>query len=366
MAHKDKLPQNPGLLFERFAPDISISADVKKEALMQITKAAQRADQKLLEALNQRWEEVAKAIHAQPFSLKTEWRLISGLGRKGPLEVGFTFNRYGFPVLPGSSLKGIARAWSFYQLAKALNASDLGKLDDLLSIDEDGKFLKEFQQSFSSCGQELLNQATQFRTVFGTTAKAGGAVFLDAFPTRLPQLDVDIMNPHYTDYYQGKDFPTNWQSPVPVYFLTVAANTEFRFAVGWRGEQNESLRLLGESWLIQGLTELGAGSKTSAGYGYFIHQISPPSTQTASSSKVESVSSQAADGGDIYTSMGKVKYENGKPFIVDVQDPTIIVRVDWASLRMNALPAKTSVKYNYRINPDGSRKIISMEKTLGA
>ncbi|MBK9095192.1 MAG: hypothetical protein IPM84_21030 [Anaerolineae bacterium] len=58
--------------------------------------------------------------------LRTDWRLVTGLGRKGPLEVGFTFHRYGFPILPGSSLKGLARAWGLLRVAEALDVADLG------------------------------------------------------------------------------------------------------------------------------------------------------------------------------------------------------------------------------------------------
>ena len=45
------------------------------------------------------------------------------------------------------------------------------------------------------------------------------------------------MNPHYPKYYLagGREYPTNWQSPIPIYFLTVASDAIFRFAIGWRG-----------------------------------------------------------------------------------------------------------------------------------
>jgi CRISPR-associated protein Cmr6 len=52
----------------------------------------------------------------------------------------------------------------------------------------------------------------------------------------------------------------------------VAPGTEFRFAVGWRrplDDEARKLRDLAKEWLTEGLMELGAGAKTSAGYGYF-------------------------------------------------------------------------------------------------
>jgi CRISPR-associated protein Cmr6 len=107
-----------------------------------------------------------------------------------------------------------------------------------------------------------------------SAAQSGHAIFLDAIPTHVPELQLDIMNPHFPDYY-GDDpkrptkYPTDWQSPKPVFFLTVAPNTEFCFAVGWRGAANEPLQKRAQEWLTKGLQELGAGAKTSAGYGYF-------------------------------------------------------------------------------------------------
>jgi CRISPR-associated protein Cmr6 len=271
-------PRNPGLIFNRFAPDWGSSADkeAKKKAFQEIERAAGKVDLSLLKAWNARWEATVRNANADPFSLKTDWRFIAGLGRKGPLEVGFTFHRYGFPMLPGSSVKGIARAWGLVSLAAALDADRLNKLNELLSTDDEKKFLATFGQSYPQAPQQHAIQAREFRMLFGTTSDAGRAVFFDAIPARLPKLELDIMNPHFPDYYgdkNGKIAPTDWQNPRPVPFLTVAPNTEFRFAVGWRGSLNDEtrrLRTLAQDWLIKGLTELGAGAKTSAGYGYFI------------------------------------------------------------------------------------------------
>lgn len=287
-AYQNKCPQNPGLIFHRFAPDWGREPrgernPWKKRGLEEVIRATRLADSGLLAAWNSRWQEAARAVKAEPFPLKTDWRLIAGLGRKGPLEVGFTFHRYGLPILPGSSLKGIARTWGLITIAAALDASDLNWLDKLLSEEDNVKFKKSLEQREPSKGAKLLAQ--DFRTIFGTTANAGGAVFLDAIPSQKPALDLDIMNPHYPDYYrdaEGKVAPADWQSPIPVYFLTVAPSKEFRFAVGWRGPREEGwerLRDQAKGWLISGLTELGAGAKTSAGYGYFEPLAEPSDTR---------------------------------------------------------------------------------------
>ncbi|MCS7289320.1 MAG: type III-B CRISPR module RAMP protein Cmr6 [Roseiflexus sp.] len=120
-------------------------------------------------------------------------------------------------------------------------------------------------------------------------------MFFDAVPTGSPTLELDVMNPHFPDYYQSKEPPTNWQSPIPVYFLTVAPGTEFAFAVGWRGAQVDGkLRNKAVQWLKRGLTELGAGAKTNAGYGYFASEApSAPSTPALQTQAASALSSPA-------------------------------------------------------------------------
>lgn len=240
-APKVKSSQNAGLVFDRFAPYTRDNDGAKKSGFEQVRQAAKNADTALLAAFNARWELDAQAIGAQSFTLKTDWRFITGLGRKGPLEAGFTFNRYGFPILPGSSVKGIARAYATLVENKT---------------EDDADFVAIFGRAPKQGESE-------------SAAQSGHAIFLDAIPTHVPTLELDIMNPHFPDYYQGTQFPTDWQSPKPVFFLTVAPNTEFRFAVGWRGAVNMELQNRAQEWLMNGLMELGAGAKTSAGYGYF-------------------------------------------------------------------------------------------------
>ncbi len=293
-------PVNAGLIFDRFAPDTleeekgGKEDPPKKKGLNQVHMLAKRADLSLLQAWKQRWLETVKKDRAEPFSKSTDWRFITGLGRKGPFEVGFTFNRYGFPYLPGSSVKGIARAQAFYNIAEAVTIEKLtplfqkwreklpekekeklkplNALDLTLSLEKDDEFAKELDICRPS--DECKKAAKNFRMIFGNTARAGGAVFFDAIPDekKLPFLDLDIINPHYPEYYKegSSEYPTDWQSPIPTYFLTVAPNTTFWFAVGWRGEADHDLQNDAINWLKAGLENLGAGAKTSAGYGYFV------------------------------------------------------------------------------------------------
>jgi CRISPR-associated protein Cmr6 len=288
---------NPGLVFDRFAPDWSSKSTLKKEGLQRVTKA--QADEALLREWNARWERCVRAARGEPFTLQTDWRFVAGLGRKGSLEVGFTFHRYGFPILPGSSVKGVARAWAFLWLAEQANVNPLAELDEVLSADgedDEKEEKKKYLRWRAAQPDEVQQLADDFRVIFGTPATAGRAVFFDAIPAQLPTLELDVMNPHFPEYYKGNAPPTDWQSPVPVYFLTVAAGTEFRFGVGWRGtldEVGQRLHQLAQEWLTEGLINLGAGAKTSAGYGYFVAPPQPKLLESSSAGQARAASAVA-------------------------------------------------------------------------
>ena len=106
-------------------------------------------------------------------------------------------------------------------------------------------------------------------------------------PSRLSKLELDIMNPHYSQYYAGREPPSDSQNPVPVYFLTVPPGTEFRFSIGWRepfGGEDVGLGDIAKGWLVTGLTQLGVGAKTGAGYGYFAPSIERPTAPGSANS----------------------------------------------------------------------------------
>lgn len=235
--------RNPGLIFARYAPDWQTDATLKKAGLEAVRDA--KPEEELLRALRQRWYTVVTAYQAELFQATTSWRLIVGLGQKGPLEVGFTFHRlYGVPVVPGSALKGLARAYAYLVEAR----------------DEDDPSVAAIFGRAPKPGEDER------------VARAGEAIFFDAIPWDDPELELDVMNPHYPNYYRGEEPPAAWQDPRPVYFLALKPGLRFAFAVGWRGSLDKegfSRRRLAVEWLQKGLQELGAGAKTSAGYGYF-------------------------------------------------------------------------------------------------
>jgi CRISPR-associated protein Cmr6 len=232
-----------------------------------------------------------------------DYRLVAGFGAEHVLETNLCLHRiYGFPIIPGSAVKGVTRAWVFWELAKALDVPDVSAeervrrekakrkiplqlLDQLLSEGEktQEKALERLQQDELCQNIEKVKSLTldqwralvrDFYTIFGTTEEKGRVIFFDAYPTdagRL-KLEPDILNPHYSDYYQkktdkqGKPIPpADYLSPVPTYFLTVAKGSPFQFVVA---SKNLDLAAKAKEWLTCALKELGVGGKTAAGYGF--------------------------------------------------------------------------------------------------
>jgi CRISPR/Cas system CMR subunit Cmr6 (Cas7 group RAMP superfamily) len=87
----------------------------------------------------------------------------------------------------------------------------------------------------------------------------------------VPDLHVDIMNPHYGDYY-GADTsrtpPADYLNPVPIKFLTVAKDTAFIFRALVGKNQVDLVKKVKNAF-EKALTAEGVGAKTAVGYGRF-------------------------------------------------------------------------------------------------
>ncbi len=289
--------QNLGLIFDRYLQFIT-SRDCdwdmgtyptgnKKSDTAKSWNLRQIAESKVIwePIWLERWQQTVKSQHAEPFTLTPEWRFVTGLGEKNALENGFTFHRiYGFPVIHGSTLKGLARAVALSEIADTLKVKRLGLseakgksdkkektplqvLDEWL-LQSDEEMIEQTKYEVNQTQRDLVQQ---FRHVFGTKESAGLAMFFDAMPAEAPKLEVDVMNVHYPEYYGEKSAkpPTDNQNPNPIPFLTLG-RTPFYFAVGWRGVMvDNTLQTQAQTWLKTGLTEFGVGAKTATGYGYF-------------------------------------------------------------------------------------------------
>jgi len=247
-------------------------------AVSSVLRPSSHRDTDLIVRALARWRAMVGAQGAAPFEMKVDYRLVVGFGAEHVLETNLCLHRiYGFPIIPGSAVKGVTRAWAFWQIAEQLALApdklQLRILERLLSEGDKREQMQlwdELQLQPARNFTHWQSLSREFYGVFGTTERQGQVVFFDAYP-RDPQrlkLELDIINPHYGPYYsdpQGRTPPADYLDPSPTYFLTVAMGTPFQFAVAskvsaWADKAQE--------WLKDALTDIGIGGKTSAGYGF--------------------------------------------------------------------------------------------------
>ncbi|MGH3221701.1 MAG: type III-B CRISPR module RAMP protein Cmr6 [Streptosporangiaceae bacterium] len=193
--------------------------------------------------------------HCVRLQARPEWRLAVGLGSNANAhEIGLALHgTYGWPVIPGSALKGLAAVWA---VSSGVDAADVwrvlgGPRNDV-----------PYPQVEGVEGQRK------------PPAARGTVCFLDAIPAGEPVIVVaDVLTPHVKPYYDGAATgnlvpPAEYHNPVPLTFLTVRG----AYAVDLYGSDSKDVGLAAE-WLTKAGDELGAGAKTSAGYGYL--SVSP-------------------------------------------------------------------------------------------
>lgn len=218
-------------------------------------------------------EQSKKEQLLKTFELFTATRLIIGIGGASVYEVGLTLHHvYGIPYIPASAIKGLIRSWMIQSQYDNDEGKAIGEKEfcDLFGCPAEWK--DEEKRSHKSYYE---NHKGEYDKLSGE--RQGNIVFFDAFPSSPPEIKEDVMNVHYPDYYRGEAPPTDFQSPNPIAFLTVAEGTSFQFMIGVKEnlerEENdtnyESLLGRAEELLISALTHHGIGAKTAVGYGYF-------------------------------------------------------------------------------------------------
>lgn len=199
-----------------------------------------------------RWRNELEKGGAQMREAQVVGRVIAGLGGETVIETGMTLHRtYGVPYIPGSSLKGAARAYATANLSGV-----------------------------------WAEKGTAFRTLFGglaisdgkkpeDKARVGIAVFCDALP--IPgsaswKIHNDVMTVHHTYYYRGDNDnpPADWDSPTPIPFPSVSG----RFLIAIQSPEAPEWAVPAMDIVKMALAESGVGGKTSSGYGRFT--FTPP------------------------------------------------------------------------------------------
>lgn len=197
----------------------------------QVTGLAPSPSYKLAYARRQAALQQMGAVTLEAKSLE---RIIVGLGDESTLETSITLlTPHGVPYLPGSALKGLASSYAHQEL-----------------------------EGWNRSGEA-------YQTLFGADSnserqQAGCVVFQDAWPhPQQTRMHIDVINTHHPDYYQnGNSPPADWDSPVPINFLTTSGS----FTVALSGPAPEWVRAAAEI-LRMALDEYGIGAKTNRGYG---------------------------------------------------------------------------------------------------
>lgn len=209
-------------------------------------KKKHEMQQKYLESLK------AHGLHIFTINAELTSPFITGLGSGHPTETGMILDRnLGVPFLPASSIKGVLR------LSYAINISN-GR-----NVVPDSE-LNKFFGSTDSRGKNVVR---------------GQLVFLDSYPVNIPELKIDIMNPHFSKYYSGENKqPIETELPVPIKFLAVKEATTFVFRCYFLPledskycdntfEEKDNIAI--EKMFDTAFDKLGFGGKTSIGYGRF-------------------------------------------------------------------------------------------------
>lgn len=263
--------------------------------------------------------------HALRINASSTAPFATGLGNVHPIENGFAFlTPYGLPYLAGSGVKGILRRaaeelalendnqqpgqWTWVDLWSLFGFE--GSVDKGSIWDGDSTSGRAFERDLAhsaanpdiypliailfatdkKVGARYLDQAQQGSLQFLQSCLAGkslrgglqcrGALdFWDVFPEpKGDKLVVEIMTPHYGEYYRGDrpgkpgQSPHDSGAPVPVSFLAVPAGSAFDFHVVCHatrlpnGLRDSWKCLLGQAF-EHAFDWVGFGAKTSVGYG---------------------------------------------------------------------------------------------------
>ncbi|TSE30395.1 type III-B CRISPR module RAMP protein Cmr6 [Tepidimonas charontis] len=242
-----------GLYFPAWKDDWLLAKEGKGEALKQTLELRFHAKE-ALEALRRRQALLLDAIPEDArlsIAARSTAPFATGLGMEHPLENGFAFlNPYGLPYLPGSSIKGVLR-----RAAQGLAAEPS-------EADRKGWSQPAITALFGLESEDRSKEHSR-----------GALTFWDTLPNPDGNsLGMEVMTPHYGDYYKGKTTPHDAGQPNPIVFLVVPAGSEFVFHLicdtrRLTQEMTSSWKELMRAAFEHAFDWLGFGAKTAVGYG---------------------------------------------------------------------------------------------------
>jgi len=228
-----KAPNNvhPGLWLDRYltrqtwkraagpAPDGYESNSAKQAKELLITRVVDRPVAMGYSEAFKRWRDgfsndAATPPRALMAEVPSTGRVLIGSGAKGAGDFGITLHHtWGVPVLPGSSLKGIA----------ALSA--------------DRYFADSTWRRRDDPARARDGAPNAYDALFGTVEETAAVIFHDAWlvpsgRSPLNGLHRDVLTVHHPDYYQQDGALSDSEDPIPLPF--VSAIGTFLWCLNWR------------------------------------------------------------------------------------------------------------------------------------
>ena len=363
--------QHAGLLLQRYLTENATGKEGnpdEKQAILQaaIAAASNHEVRELYKAAYERWTTSVDASTVQNM-LQVSGRLIVGLGSENVLETGIRLHHtYGMPLIPGSALKGLAahycdQVW--------------GQRD----LDTPSGSAVKFRGSRPEVRKENRSaekQGEYHALLFGSTDESGCIVFHDGWlkaDSEKEPLKLDVMTPHHPKWLDGSVPPTDFDSPIPVPFLSVVGT--FQIAVSWHGppsDHSQQWTQLAYDLVAEALSKWGIGGKTTSGYGRLVDPAAARSSGEASGV------GDAISRGPVHeprervqviqrTINGKIRYEADDGFLGSLIQgtPPNVPDGESISLWIQRVDVQNKVPYVFQIDEPHPPKQQSPRKNSG-
>ncbi|HJU38966.1 MAG TPA: type III-B CRISPR module RAMP protein Cmr6, partial [Tahibacter sp.] len=264
--------EHAGLLLTRCTnPSVLSEAAPKTQLIRRIIAACARSSELYRAAFAQRERMLRSRQHfAACRALDLAGALAIGLGYPVALGQAVSLHHlYGTPLIPGSSLKGVLRAYveslpdaAFRSLFAAVDGADgidnaqcRHLVVDILFGDVDGAGFVD-----------VLDAWVDPRNV--ERCASNGAPSPPARGVNVAALHADVITPHHTAYMTGNAdaAPADWDLPTPVPFVSAAGR--FHFALIWQGGDaafDRAVFAQAQDWFVDALC--GAAGRAGTGVG---------------------------------------------------------------------------------------------------
>ncbi len=267
--------QHAGLLLQRYLTENATGEQGNPEEKQAILRAAIAAasnpeGREMYKAAYDRWTiSLDASKKTVQYLLQVSGRLIVGLGSENVLESGIRLHHtYGFPLIPGSALKGLAAHY----------CDQVWGERDLVSPSESAMKFRGPRHEVRKENRLAEEQGEYHALLFGNTDESGCIMFHDGWlkpDSEKEPLRLDVMTPHHPGWFDGSVPPTDFDSPIPVPFLSVVGT--FQIAISWHGppsDHSQKWSQLACDLVAEALSKWGIGGKTTSGYGRL--DVPPP------------------------------------------------------------------------------------------